>query len=244
MRRTLADIKRELAKLHPKIRIIGSYVNSGHPMKCKCLTCSHIWSPRWDSLKQREGCPKCYGNVKLTTPEVRRKLASINPSIKILSEYTWSKGPLTCLCKRCKTKWTATWNLLSSQKSGCPNCYAYKSEGIVRKIFERLTGKSFVRCAPEFLRSRKTGRKPQLDGYNKKLGIAFEHQGSQHYGPMYWDGYSKERFEAQRRRDMRKRKQCQRHGVALICVPHSVGDMERFVRSRLEMLERRQNVNG
>jgi hypothetical protein len=57
----------------------------------------------------------------------------------------------------------------------------------------------------------------ELDGYCESLGLAFEHQGHQHYKKAYYQ--SKKKFAELKRRDKRKRELCRRHGVALIAIP-------------------------
>jgi hypothetical protein len=79
-----------------------------------------------------------------------------------------------------------------------------------------------------------------LDGYCPELksekfpnGTAVEQQGYQHYKPSHWNGFSKEAFLEQKRRDMRKRVQCIRHGVLLICIPYWKKDTEGFIQDKL-----------
>ena len=49
---------------------------------------------------------------------------------------------------------------------------------IFQSIFKR---KKFPKVRPTFLRNPKTNRCLELDGYNKKLKLAFEYDGYQHY---------------------------------------------------------------
>jgi hypothetical protein len=61
---------------------------------------------------------------KLTLCEIVNKLRTINENIEIIdTEYLGNKIPLLCKCKKCEHKWKAKWNNLSSNNSGCPNCY-------------------------------------------------------------------------------------------------------------------------
>lgn len=68
-RKKLGDIKRktqdqfvgELAKTQPDILVTGKYKGNNTPVKCKCLNCKYIWSPRPADLLTGKGCPECNG---------------------------------------------------------------------------------------------------------------------------------------------------------------------------------------
>ena len=59
----------------------------------------------------------------------------------------------------------------------------------------------------------------QLDGYSEKLGIAFEHQGEQHFRFIPYFHSTEAKFRAQKSRDRRKRKLCRARGILLIEIP-------------------------
>ena len=62
----------------------------------------------------------------------------------------------------------------------------YKSESRVRSVIEKLTGHSFVKVRPDFLK-QPNGKNLELDGYNEELQCAFEYDGIQHrkFNPMF-----------------------------------------------------------
>lgn len=61
---------------------------------------------------------------KLKLNEIIVKLKDINPNITIIEDkYINSKTPIKCKCNICNHEWSAKWNNLSSNNSGCPNCY-------------------------------------------------------------------------------------------------------------------------
>ncbi len=93
-------------------------------------------------------------------------------------------------------------------------------EKYVRDKFEKLTSYKFPTVYPSWLTS---GKKTfELDGYNKMLGVAFETQGPQHYefNKKYYTNYLD--YYTRILHDQIKRKKCEKYGVALIIVDHSI----------------------
>ena len=75
----------------------------------------------------------------------------------------------------------------------------------------------------------------ELDGYNKKLKIAFEHQGEQHYEPNFFNE-TKGNLKQRKKDDFSKKLKCRHNGVALMIVPEvgsqlKVENLETFVRA-------------
>ncbi len=113
----------------------------------------------------------------------------------------------------------------------CSQCSASLSERIVRAHFEQIFGKPFPRMRPPWLRNT-TGYALELDGYCEQLGIAFEHQGGQHYRKV--DLFSNHSLRSIRARDARKRRVCRQRRVALIEIPElfnqlAVADLHSFI---------------
>lgn len=97
-----------------------------------------------------------------------------------------------------------------------------QGESICRKTLENYYGVPFPRVRPTFLRNPDTGRLLELDCYNAELKIACEYNGIQHNIYPNWTGCSKEKFLEQVKRDQLKWDLCNRAGVYLITVPHTV----------------------
>lgn len=57
--KTTNDFIKEMQQVNSDIEIIGEYIGSDFPVKCKCKKCKHIWSPIGRSLKYGQGCPVC-----------------------------------------------------------------------------------------------------------------------------------------------------------------------------------------
>ena len=126
----------------------------------------------------------------------------------------------------------------------------YKNEEICRKFLERYYGVKFPSVRPNFLKNPMTGRNLELDGYcqnitftyeadgkryKKKIKLAFEYNGEQHYTyPNYFHRTSLE-FKKQIARDQFKIYMCNKLDIYLITIPYTIKsrDIPKFIKSRL-----------
>jgi hypothetical protein len=108
-----------------------------------------------------------------------------------------------------------------------------KFEETCREVFEKHYGVKFKPIRPDWLKNPKTGSNLELDGYNKKLKIAFEANGIQHYkyDPHFHN--SKADYKDQRYRDKLKAKLCKKQGVHLISIPYYTKDIKAYILSKL-----------
>ncbi len=112
----------------------------------------------------------------------------------------------------------------------------FKREEKCRAILERLTGKSFVKVRPEWLKYPETKRNLELDGYCRELGIGFEYHGAQHYHfSPGWVHKTREDFYKQQKRDRWKKSKCHHLGIRLIEIPYNITDdeIESLIRKKL-----------
>ena len=75
-------------------------------------------------------------------------------------------------------------------------------------------------------------------GYNPDLKLAFEYNGSQHAKFHAMHRGDAAAFEDQQERDRLKAELCEKNGVALVVVPHTIkwGKLEGFIRDQLRRL--------
>lgn len=173
---------------------------------------------------------------KLTIKEMR-KIAESRSGL-CLSEKYYNQN--TKLRWRCNDghEWDA---IPSSVKYGrwCPICSSGITERICRKIFERIFNENFPKEKPKWLISD-SGSRLELDGYCEKLGIAFEHNGKQHYEHHAFFHRERTRkmmdLTQQRRIDGLKKKLCESHNVKLIEIPYTVKkqDLSTYIRTECE----------
>jgi hypothetical protein len=89
--------------------------------------------------------------------------------------------------------------------AGCQKCSQGFGERLCREYFEKCFEQEFPSTRKlDWLKSQK-GFPLELDGYSKKLNLAFEHQGDQH--------------KHMKKEDRYKAKLCRENGITLIAVP-------------------------
>ncbi len=93
------------------------------------------------------------------------------------------------------------------------------SEDLVVSLLEKLTGEKFPTVNPEWLIWE--GKTLELDGYNRKMGLAIEFSGPLHtkFFPKQ-ESYSS--YFSRVVKDVVKRRMCKKHGVYLIVVDTSL----------------------
>lgn len=114
-----------------------------------------------------------------------------------------------------------------------------KGENECRRVLENIFNKPFLKDRPNFLRNPVTSgeydNNLELDCYNDELKIACEYNGKQHYEYSPFMHKTKDSFYNQKYRDYIKRDLCEKNGIFLIEVPHTVkiDFIEDFIKNRL-----------
>ena len=141
-------------------------------------------------------------------------------------EFKGSKHKHNWKCVICSNTYEATFEAIKDKWKRrtypCSNCHPNQKQILfcerqVRFAFQYLTEEYFPKTSPAWLINDRSGSKMHLDGYCKKLELAFEYDGEQH-NERRKDLQTKEEFEAQQYRDALKDKLCQDNGVHLIRV--------------------------
>jgi hypothetical protein len=191
-------------------------VNASTKLKWQCKE-GHEWDATPNKIKQGQWCPYCARCVKLSIKEMQ-SMAKSRGGLCLSTNYANAHTKLIWQCKEGHI-WKATANGIQ-QGQWCPKCSEGISERICRKIFENIFDEKFPKRRPEWLVTPQ-GIRMELDGYCKKLKIAFEYQGVQHYGyhPRF---HVKRTFDQQKSQNYLKRKKCEDNYVVLIEVPHTV----------------------
>ena len=203
------------------------YVNDKTKLKWQCGKCGYIWKTTPHSIKKGRWCAQCAGNIKYTLEIMQkfardRGIAETGKPGKCLSQrYINNKVNLTWQCGKCGTIWDALPKNVIHQ-SWCPNCSAGKTERKVRRIFEDLFNAKFPTSSPKWLINPLTKSKMHLDGYNWKLKLAFEYNGSQHYSYSEYFHKDYQTFLNQQQRDIYKKKLCKERRITLIVIPYTV----------------------
>lgn len=113
-----------------------------------------------------------------------------------------------------------------------------KGEKICRETLEKIFKKPFPNVRPKWLKNPETGKCIELDCYNEDLQIAVEYNGIQHYQWPNFTGQTREKFDAQLRRDNYKKKACKERNIHLIIVPYTVKhkNIYQYIYQRLPMI--------
>lgn len=111
-------------KYAQNIEILGTYVNSKTPIKCKCKIDDYEWESTPNNLLNGHGCAKCAGKAKPTHEEFLNKFYEKNEhaqDIEILGTYKNNHTKILCKCKIDGHEWEVKPNNLL-QGYGCPLC--------------------------------------------------------------------------------------------------------------------------
>lgn len=197
-------------------KVFGNFTG----MKCKLIfQCDrgHSWEATVANVKlSGTWCPNCAGHSKLDI-SFFHDIASKRGGKCLSIKYNTQQDKLAFICAN-----NHTWQACAKHiKAGhwCPQCKIYRGEEIVRLFLEYLFDNTFPKYKADWL-INKYGNKLELDGYCTSLGIAFEHNGLQHYGTNV---FRLENFDKVFRRaqdnDNDKEILCKLHGIALIKIP-------------------------
>jgi len=197
----------------------------------------HQWDAAPYSIKRGSWCLKCSQLKQRNTIEQMEQIAKQRGGACLSRTYVSNRKKLLWKCKY-GHQWEATPGTIINKGRWCLECSSGLGERIVRAYFEHLFRKPFPKVRPDWLRSKKDVPL-ELDGYFSPLGLAFEHQGKQHYQQVYYQ--TARSLRALKRRDRRKRDICRRHGVNIISVPEvptmiSVEELMPLLRMKLNRL--------
>ncbi len=197
------------------------YTDSHTHLEWEC-TKGHRWMAKPTNIAIGRWCPECkYADL---SDRFRRKgalayYASIAEERggRLLSDEE-PRNALQKLRWRCARghEWLAKPNSIQTGR-WCPICSSGYGERICRVYFEALFSAKFPSSWPEWLVVRGTRR--QLDGYCADLGLAFEHQGGQHYDELHGSQFARVPLAVRKSVDRRKVVLCARNGVKLIQIP-------------------------
>ena len=250
---TLAE-KRGLEKTGVEGKFLTSkkdYESRSHPDMSiylwECGKCGHIWETSANNVKRGSWCRVCQYNLlsnKFRTPyyelvALAKKIGIVKTGYagKFLSskeEYVKARDPshhkFEWECGKCKSIFEMDITHVR-RPQWCPTCTEGESEKICRGFFERVFQAKFPKQRPEWLVNPFSGGQMHLDGYCKKLELAFEFNGPQHYVfyPKYHRKYGD--FVKQQERDSIKSQLCKKNGITLIVVPYTLdyGEFQDYI---------------
>jgi hypothetical protein len=211
-------------------------VDEKHWFICKK---GHKWqTTAYNILKNISWCSVCSGRLPSEKLAEELKAIAEKRGGKLLSTKITNKA------KKYKFKCNNQhpfFKTYSKLKAGqwCPECSSGLFERICRVAFEIIFNAKFAKDRPEWL-LYENGRRLELDGYNKDLGIAFEHQGIYHFGHDQFKSHP-ELYKHVQKRDEFKANKCKEMGIRLFIIPElstrlQISDLKDYILKEAEKL--------
>jgi Zn finger protein HypA/HybF involved in hydrogenase expression len=197
-----------------------SYVNAHTKLLWKCGKCSYEWRTTPNNIKNKgRWCPLC--GIKRRADKQRHTIADMRKLAKERGGKCLSKtyeNWRTNLIWQCAEGhvWEAAPNNVR-RGSWCRDCSSGLGERICREFFEQLFNYPFPAKRPTWLLNSR-GNRMELDGYCEKAGIAFEHQGEQHYSKVHTFTKTTKQLTLRQEDDLRKQQICTQKGIALFVI--------------------------
>ncbi|HVI39744.1 MAG TPA: hypothetical protein VM577_03715, partial [Anaerovoracaceae bacterium] len=183
---------------------------------------NHTWQASYDSVVHKKSwCPHCNGIpfVKLIDGlERAQQYATVRGGLCLSTEFVDVKSPMLWKCSNPEhQQWHSSYTSVVTKQHWCPQCSNANnvSEQRAISLIDHLLGTHLVKAKPHWNINPDTGRKLELDGYDKKKKIAVEFQGEHHFVA---DVYPNLSLEEVQKRDRLKVVNCQAHDVHLILV--------------------------
>jgi len=240
MRRLSIEVAQALAAKNGGKCLSASYQNARSHLLWQCDK-GHKWKAVIGSIKFSDSwCPQCSSIAFHDKLRARRlasahidlhEIAKLKGGAWVAGEFKGEKHKLTWCCAN-GHEWMARPGMIRAG-TWCPECSTGRGERQVRVAFEYIFNAKFPRVKPTWLLNSR-GRKMELDGYNFKLKVAFEHQGEQHFEDNFFN-LSKGSLKQRRQDDALKRSLCRKCGVSLLSIPEigtrlKVEDLEPYIR--------------
>jgi hypothetical protein len=218
------EAMKELAKKRGGECLSKHYVNAFGKLRWRCAK-SHEWEASASSIKNhRTWCPICAYDVvssKLSLGlEEMREIARSRGGECLSEAYPKRHGGK--LRWRCRNghEWEAPPMAVKHAKLWCPICSSGFSERLCQAMFEAIFDEKFPKARPIWLKNSR-GNRMELDGYCKKLNLAFEYHGVQHYKEKEFF-HRKTSLSVRQQDDNTKRSLCKAHGISLLEVPYDI----------------------
>ncbi len=204
---------REIAASHKGLCLSARYQNAYTKLKWQCMN-GHRWWALPSLVKKGHWCAECAGVKKLDLKDAQ-KVARTRGGQCLSQQYNNNNEKLKWRCMEGHT-WLATF---ANVKWGrwCPECSTGFGERICRAYVEQIFGHKFPKFRPTWL-TNDEGFQMELDGYCRTLGLAFEHQGLQHFQRRSQFQTAKQ-FAKRQKDDSLKKSLCEQNNVTLIDVP-------------------------
>jgi hypothetical protein len=205
-----------IAVKHGGVCLSTTYTHSKQKLKFRCLNGHEFETTPINIKHNNQWCLKCSTEKQRSGIEECKELAIKRGGECLDDTYNNQHFKMRWKCGEGHT-WEARYLDIKRNNQWCPTCSSGIGERICRLFFEELFEAPFPKAFPDWL-INDSGNKMELDGYNSKYNIAFEHQGEQHYTSKLH--YSDNVKLAKRiKDDLTKKTLCEEQGIILIEIP-------------------------
>lgn len=215
IKKTHQEYVEEVTLINPNIEVVGEYINNHTKILHRCKIDGHQWMSPPNNILNGKGCPKCYGNAKMTHKEYVEKLLIINPNIEVIGKYVNVATKTLHRCKIDGYEWLPRpHDILAG--CGCPKCKTSKGEKAIEEWIKKQN--ILYEVQKRFHDCRDKNPLP-FDFYLPDHNICIEYQGGQHYFEVEYFG-GKEKFEIQKKHDKIKKEYCEQNNIKLFEIPY------------------------
>lgn len=212
--------------------------------KCRNESHSSWFADYFHVVNSGTWCPQCRNdNLKLPNGLEKAKKYAKDKGGKCLSKiYINSYSKLEWKCKNKEhNSWFSKYSAIASGV-WCPECGANKNvqENRVRNILNYLFKTKFLKSKLKWNINPKTKKILELDGYSKKLGIAFEYQGEHHFKQNVFN--KKNMLDNIQYKDQIKKENCLINNLKLITINY-IKNINCFTSFMLEINRAIKEVN-
>ena len=208
----LSDLQK-FASLKGGESLASGYISYKTKMDWRCKN-GHNFQSSWEKVKSGNWCPFCIGRGK-TIVDLQR-IAAPKYGRCLSKKYLGARHKHLWQCAQ-KHIWKAVPYSIQAG-SWCPECCIGIGERVVREYLQQLFGKQFPKAHPPWLKSSR-GTQLELDGFCEELGLAFEHQGRQHYTENSMFSEGRNSLQLRKNLDREKELLCRKNKVELIIFP-------------------------
>jgi hypothetical protein len=218
--KTTDQFKREVyKKVGNEYTVLGNYINRSTPILMRHNKCGREYLVEPGNFLYHSRCKECrYEDKRLSIKEVKYRIKE-----RLGSSYELVKYPGNVFRKTlikhtlCGTIFGVRLDDVWFKRSGCPVCRESRGEDYIR---EYLNTKGYkFEFQKSFIKLR--DKNPLFyDFYIPSLNVLIEYQGTQHYMPKNFGGYSKDiaihRLKIQKYHDELKRDFAKKNGKILL----------------------------
>ena len=190
------------------------YANANKKVCIICPEHGDFWQTPSAHLNGKQGCPKCYGNIKSTTEEFIKKSRLIHGDKYDYSkvEYNGNKTKVCIICPEHGEFWQRPNSHLNGR--GCSKCNSSKMELEIMRLLESYKIPFIFQARKKHLEELNFLGRLTFDFYIPDKKIAIECQGKQHF--LENNGWRCEGLKVIQERDLRKKTLCDKHGVKIL----------------------------